>query len=214
METDKHYLRVGSFVLLTILALAAFFVWFVGAYDNSKYTTYRMHFAESVSGLDVGGPVKFRGVRVGKVKSLLIDPRDTRLIQVDVNILKSTPIKTDTVANLKLQGITGGIYIELNGGDAKAPPLANNDENTPPEIPTQSSTLSEIMDILPQILQKVSHIAEQVDKIFNDQNIASFNDMVAEWQKISHDVDGLTRSLKDDPSKIIIPSKEKGIPAP
>ena len=39
---------------------------------------------------------------------------------MDVRVLKSTPIKTDTVASLKLQGITGVVFIELTGGSPKA----------------------------------------------------------------------------------------------
>lgn len=214
METRKHYVMVGSFVLLCLLGIAAFSIWLVGMYDDSQYVPYRIHFQESVSGLNVGGPVKFRGVQIGKVKSMAIEPANTRLIRVDISVLKTAPIKTDTVANLKLQGITGAVFVELSGSDPNAPALVSNDKNNPPEITAELSTLNEIMDILPEILEKISHIAQQVDKVFNDKNISSLNDMVAQWQKISHDVGGLTRTLKEDPSKIIIPSKEKGIPAP
>src|ERR1700733_5284338 len=106
METDKHYLRVGAFALLTMLAVAVLSVWLVGAYDNGRYTLYRIRFNESVSGLDVGGSVKFRGGQVGKVQTMSIDPADMRLIRVDISVLKTTPVKSDTTANLKLQGIT------------------------------------------------------------------------------------------------------------
>src|SRR5271154_3606446 len=132
METDKHYLRVGSFVLLTLLAAAVFTIWLVGTYDNSKYTSYRIHFAESVSGLDIGGPVKFHGVQVGKVETMSIDPTDMRLIRVDISILKSTPVKTDTTASLKLQGITGSVYIELSGTNPQAADLASAEDDSPP----------------------------------------------------------------------------------
>lgn len=214
METDKHYLRVGSFVLIMLVAIVGFSIWLVGAYDNSKYTLYRIHFAESVSGLTAGGPVKFRGLQVGTVQTIAIDREDSRQIMVDIRILRTTPVTVDTMANLKLQGITGAIFIELIGGNPQSALLTDVDKNYPPEIKAQVSTLAQIMDILPVILQKVSHIAEQVDRVFNDQNISSLNMMVSQWQKISRDVGNLTHSLKDDPSKIIIPRKEKGIPAP
>ncbi len=214
METDKHYFMVGSFVLLTLACIVGFVVWITGSYDEGKYTTYRIHFQESVSGLAAGGPVKYRGVMVGKVKSMMIEPENIRLIRVDINILKTTPIRTDTVANLKFAGITGAVFVELTGEDSKAPKLVSDDISPPPEITAQTSTLNEIMDIMPEILEKVSHIAQQVDKVFNDKNVGALGDMVSQWQKISHDVGGLTRSLKDDPSKIIIPAKDKGIPAP
>jgi len=189
METDKHYLMVGSFVLMTILAAALFSAWLIGVHDSSKYTLYRIHFAESVSGLDVGGGVKFRGMQVGKVEAMSIDPTDMRRIRVDVSILKTTPIKTDTVASLNLQGITGGVYVELSGSSPEAANLVSNNESSkdnPPEIPAEPSTINTIMDMLPVILKKVSHIADQVEKLFSDKNIAAITSMIGNLQKASN----------------------------
>ena len=161
MQRDKHYLLVGSFVILTILAIAGFSIWLLGTQDKDKYQLYRIRFAESVSGLTVGSPVKFRGVDVGNVKDMFIDPNDITYIRVDANILRTTPIKTDTVATLKLLGITGTVFIELSGSHPDSPPLAlNDDENNPPEIPAEPSTIATVMDMLPQITEKISNISE------------------------------------------------------
>ena len=43
-------------------------------------------------------------------------PADPRKVQVDVKLRKEAPVKTDTRASLKLKGITGVVFIELNGG--------------------------------------------------------------------------------------------------
>ena len=212
METDKHYLKVGSFVLMTILAVAVFSVWLVGAYDSSKYTLYRIRFNESVSGLDVGGPVKFRGVQIGKVETMSIDPTDTRLIRVDISILKTTPVKSDTRASLKLQGITGGIYVELSGSSPEAPDLVSNDKGNPAEIPAEPSTLNTIMDELPEILKKLSHIADQADKLFSDKNIAAASSMIGNMQKASSNAKEAAREIKENPTKLIFAPKEKEKP--
>ena len=65
MENERHYFLVGLFVLGGVLAMFAFTIWLT-ATDDSKYQQYRIHFAESVSGLSNGSDVKFRGVKVGK----------------------------------------------------------------------------------------------------------------------------------------------------
>jgi phospholipid/cholesterol/gamma-HCH transport system substrate-binding protein len=74
--------------------------------------------------LAVGDPVKFRGIDVGTVKSMSIDPDNSRLVLVDVTLRKETPVKTDTRASLALKGITGVVFIELNGGDPAAKIIA------------------------------------------------------------------------------------------
>ena len=214
METNKHYVRVGSFVLLTILAAALFSVWLVGVQEKSASMSYRILFAESVSGLDVGSSVKFRGVQIGKVETIAIDPTDTRLISVDINILKTVPIKTDTVASLKLQGITGDVYVELSGSSQKAPDLVsdNDKRNGTDQIPiirSEASTLDAIVDMLPQLAKKISHMASQMDKLFSEKNVAALDDTIGNLQKASHDINKLTQSLNDNPSQLLTPSPKK-----
>ena len=214
METNKRYLMVGSFVLLTVLAAAVFSLWLVGAHEKGAYITYRILFPESVSGLEVGGSVKFRGVQVGKVETMSIDPTDTRLICVDVNILKSAPIKTDTVATLKLQGITGSMYVELSGSSQKAPDLVSdidkkNGTQEIPEIRTEPGALDNFIDMLPKLTQKVFHMVTQADKLLSDKNITSLNDIISNLQKASHDISQLMQGLKEDPSKLLNPPKKE-----
>jgi len=69
METDRHYFLEGLFVIVLAAGLALFFVWLAKS-GRSDDVIYRIHFDESVSGLTTGDPVKFRGVEVGRVKSM------------------------------------------------------------------------------------------------------------------------------------------------
>src|SRR5256714_4930595 len=114
METDRRYFIEGLFIIGLSIAAAFAFVWLqsVGHRDD---VLYRIHFTESVSGLALGDPVKFRGVDVGTVKTMAIDPDDPRKVQVEVKLRKEAPVKTDTKASLKLKGITGVVFVELNG---------------------------------------------------------------------------------------------------
>src|SRR5215813_6021393 len=103
METDKHYFIEGLFVIGFGLGIAFFSVWLTSS-GHRDDIVYRIQFAESVSGLAVGDPVKFHGVDVGAVKTLAIDANNPRLVQVDVALRKEAPVKTDTTASLKLKG--------------------------------------------------------------------------------------------------------------
>src|SRR6185503_16714100 len=152
METDKHYFIVGLFIIGLSLFAALFSIWLTGA-GHRDDVLYRIHFSESVSGLAVGDPVKFRGVDVGTVKTMVIDPGDPRLVQVEVKLRKETPVKTDTRASLNLKGITGVVFVELNGGSPNAKSLL---EATPddqiPEIPSEKTGLKAMLDELPKVV--------------------------------------------------------------
>jgi phospholipid/cholesterol/gamma-HCH transport system substrate-binding protein len=168
METDRRYFLEGLFIIGLSLAAALFFVWLANT-GRRDDVTYRIHFADSVSGLALGDPVKFRGVDVGMVKAMVIDPDDPRRVQVDVRLRKEAPVKTDTKASLKLKGITGVVFIELNGGNPNAESLvATTPKGTIPEIPSEKTGLALVIDQLPRVVEKFSAIEDQTKKVVTD----------------------------------------------
>ncbi len=192
METDKHYFFEGLFILVFCVAAAIVAVW-LGSPGNRDDVTYRIRFPDSVSGLVAGDSVKFRGIDVGTVKSMVLDPDDSRLVLVDVRLRKDTPVRTDTRASLTMKGITGVVFIELNGGDPAAKSLL---EVTPPdkvpEIASEKTGLKAMLDSLPKVVEKFSALEDQVKKVVTS-------------------VGGLTNKISDDPSQLVWgKGKDKG----
>ena len=190
MESDKHYFFEGLFIIVFTLAATAAFVWLAKS-GHRDDMLYRIRFNESVSGMSVGDPVKFHGVDVGTVKTMAIDPDDPRRVQVEIKLRKETPVKTDTKAILKLKGITGVVFVELNGGSPKAEFLA---AATPagqvPEIPSERSKLTTFLDELPRLAQKFSAIENKTSRVLDD-------------------VGEVTRQVKENPSVLLRGPKEK-----
>ena len=239
MENERHYFRVGLFVLGGALLALIFTLWLTTKPDD-QYQRYRIRFAESVSGLSNGSAVKFRGVSVGNVESIVIDPSDSRLIQVDIKLLKSTPVKIATKAALRMQGITGLVFIELSGGDPSSPDLAANTvKGAIPEIPAQQSGLNALIDRVPILLDKLSLTIDQVNKLVSDKNIQSFDavlknssgavsdihnvisssqqdirDTTAHLKNAAANADRISQQIDENPASLIFPSEDKGIPAP
>ena len=168
METDRRYFLEGLFIIGFAVAAAFFFVWLAGT-GHRDDVLYRIHFAESVSGLSKGDAVKFSGVDIGTVEAMAIDPGDARRVQVDVKLRKDAPVKTDTKATLKLKGITGVVFIELNGGTPNAQSLvAATPGGAIPEIPFEKGGLASVMDQLPKVVEKFSAIEDQTKKVVTD----------------------------------------------
>jgi len=176
METDKHYFFEGLFIIGFSIAAAIFAVW-LGSTGRHDDVIYRIHFPDSVSGLTVGDPVKYRGIDVGTVKSMMIDPDNPRLVQVDVRLRKETPVKTDTRASLALKGITGVVFIELNGGDPAAQTLlAVTPPDKMPEIPSEKIGLKAMLDNLPDLVEKFGALEDKVGKVVT--NVGALTDKV------------------------------------
>jgi phospholipid/cholesterol/gamma-HCH transport system substrate-binding protein len=184
METDRHYFFEGLFIIVFVIAAAVLAVW-LGSPGHHDDVAYRIHFADSVSGLTVGDSVTFRGVDVGTVKSMNIDPENSLLVLVEVMLRKGTPVKTDTRASLAMKGITGVVNIELNGGDPAAKTLlAVTPAGSIPEIPSEQTGLKAMLDELPKLVEKFSAIEDQVKKVVTN-------------------VGGLTSKVKDNPSLLL-----------
>jgi phospholipid/cholesterol/gamma-HCH transport system substrate-binding protein len=184
METDKHYFFEGLFIIGFFIAAAIFAVW-LGSPGRHDDVVYRIHFPDSVSGLTVGDPVKFRGVDVGTVKTMILDPDNPRLVRVDVRLRKETPVKTDTKASLAMKGITGVVFIELNGGDPAAQTLlAATPQDKIPEIPSEKTGLKAMLDALPKVVDKFAAIEDQIKKVVTG-------------------VGALTDKVKDNPSLLL-----------
>ncbi|MEJ2501662.1 MAG: MlaD family protein, partial [Campylobacterales bacterium] len=139
MNAKTNYTLVGVFVLLSLALMAFFVIWMLEPAKEDEVQSYRVEFSESVSGLNVDSPVKFRGVTVGKVRKIRISPNNIEKIEVLIDVWKTTPIKTDTVAKLKAQGITGLSYIDLSRGSDAAQLLKGNEKGAVPVIPYEPS---------------------------------------------------------------------------
>lgn len=195
METDRHYFLEGLFIIGIAVAAAFFSVWLVSSGQRDD-VLYRIHFNESVTGMALGDPVKFHGVDVGSVKAIALDPADPRRVQVDVRLRKETPVKTDTKAILKLKGVTGVVYVELNGGaPATKSLLAATPEGQIPEIASEKSSLTAAMDQLPKVMEQFSAIEKQTKKVVSD-------------------VGEVAERVKDSPVMKIFPPKEKATSGP
>jgi len=121
MISRAQKVRLGLFVVVCAIALIALLVGVLGSVLWAERDSYTVHYDISVSGLEIGAPVKYNGVRMGRVESITIDPKQVSRTVVTLSLQSRTPIKENTRAILNVQGITGLRFIELVGGTSDAP---------------------------------------------------------------------------------------------
>jgi phospholipid/cholesterol/gamma-HCH transport system substrate-binding protein len=121
--TRAQKLRVGIFMASGLTVLIGGLVILAGMKLGERRDRYLVRYQEaavSLSGLEVGAPVKYSGIRVGRVDGIHIDPSDVSVVIVDLSLDHGTPVAEDEKADLGSQGITGLKYIELTRGSARA----------------------------------------------------------------------------------------------
>jgi len=170
MNNKVNYTMIGVLVLIAFTLMLGFTYWLLKPSNEVKVKTYAILFNESVLGLNIDSAVKFRGINVGKVTNLKINPKNTEQIEVLITILKSTPIKSSTVAKLTSQGITGLSYINLSLGDNNAPALEIHDGDKYPIIKTIPSFFENFEKSLGSVSSKVSKTLSRTEQLLNDEN--------------------------------------------
>jgi phospholipid/cholesterol/gamma-HCH transport system substrate-binding protein len=188
METRASYLLVGTFVLVLVAAGFVFILWIAKAQVTRDTTTYLTYFTTTVTGLQTGSVVRYRGIPVGEVTRIRIDPKNPEQIEVTLEVDTTTPIKTDTVATLESQGITGVAFIQLRGGRRTSPTLVAQAGERYPVIKSEGSGFEKILTDFPKLLQNLNTLADSANQVLNEKNREAITVTLENFAKIAKTV--------------------------
>ena len=184
-----NYALVGAFVLALGALLIAGLLWLAaGGAFQTRYDLYQATEDESVAGLNLNAPVKYNGVDVGKVRQIHLDPTNPALVHLLFAIERGTPIKVDTVAVLKTQGLTGIAYVELSGGAKDAALLRVVPPNRYPVIQTKPSLSARLENVLTTVLSKLDDTSSSINSILSAENRAAFKGALADIATVARTV--------------------------
>ncbi len=170
MNNKVNYTLVGFLVLFGMFLMVGFSYWLLQPSNEQKTRQYCIYFDESVLGLNLEAPVKYRGIKVGKVTHLGINAKNSQQVEVQITVLNTTPIKTSTRAKLTSQGITGLSYINLTMGDNNAPMLSKEGDEEYPVIKTTPSFFNTLEKSFDNVSTNLSKTLSGTQKLLNDQN--------------------------------------------
>lgn len=189
MESKINYTVVGVFVCLLLAAMIGFVYW-LGKYGyQQEYDYYYVHMMESVSGLSPESSVKYRGVDVGFVEKIRLNPENSEEVELLLKLKRGTRIKVDTRATLRSFGMTGLAFVELTGGgDKDAAPLTGNGKI--PVIPATPSTYARLDESLTILTAKLTRGLDRVDQLLSERNLQNLTEILEEIKGLTRDVRG------------------------
>jgi phospholipid/cholesterol/gamma-HCH transport system substrate-binding protein len=188
METKANYVAVGAFVLILVLGGVIALLWLAGAQYSEEYAYYQTFFSGSVTGLGNGTTVRYNGIQVGRVSKLTFDPDDPKRVVVKLEITPDLKIPDDSIASIASEGLTGGSYVEIDGGSKGHPILKPTLFGALPVIRSKPSTLQELEQSAPQLVAKLNVIADKMNKVLSPENQAAITHTLA-------NIDGMTTAI-------------------
>lgn len=150
---------LGLFVTLGIVLGISVTIWIGASKYFEKGDRFVTYFDESVQGLQRDSAVKYRGVDVGRVENIRLAP-DNRLIEVVMKINLKEDVEKNSVAYLRVAGITGIVFIELDHRNEQTHDFSPKlDFASPyPIIPSRPSQIRQIFSGIDEIIEKIKHL--------------------------------------------------------
>ncbi len=196
MEARAHYFFVGLFVLVLGAALVSFTLWVAKVELGEKRPPYYIYFDGSVTGLKEGSAVRYRGILVGTVSEIRIDPTNVERVRVMVALDAATPIKTDAVASLEMSGLTGNAYVQITGGSRNAETLARHAGEIP-VIHSKASGMAEVMESAPRLAHQLIEIGDRLTRLLSPETEKRLAETLENLHHMSTDLAASAHQVSD-----------------
>lgn len=173
MAVEKSYARLGFFIVLTLVLLLVTAVFFIQRLKQRPAIGMVTYTTDNVFGLDVSSAVRLRGVPVGRVTAIRVDPRGTivqidfevfldrlNTIGLDVRLLRTITDVGGVLPKLRAQlmgnPITGEAYLLLEQPENPPPPMELAIKPNRPYVPSVPSPFEMAQDRLPALLDRAN----------------------------------------------------------
>jgi phospholipid/cholesterol/gamma-HCH transport system substrate-binding protein len=177
-ENSVRNLIAGLFVIFMLFVMIFIGFFLSGGFKTQASSTFVTNF-NSISGLNVGSDVSYKGFSIGKVSDISINKKNPKLVSVYMQIHDDIPIYNQTIASLQTIGITGQSKVELSLDITKNEvglDLMTKEKGKILEIKSKPSQLESILKKVGGIATSLEEISQKFNKMMSPQNLDRFNE--------------------------------------
>ena len=190
MENKSHALAAGTFVLLVAALLIAMAAWLTR--DHTEQRVFEISSKDAVTGLQPQAGVRYKGVTVGRVVAIELDPavRGNVLVRIAVN--DGAPITASTFASLGFQGVTGLAFVQLDDSGESAVALQTSSDVIG-RIPMRQGLMSRLSDQGGKLLGQLEKASSQMNQLLDADNQKNLMTAVTNLGQAAAGITQLTR---------------------
>ncbi|MAB77797.1 MAG: hypothetical protein CMJ89_00460 [Planctomycetes bacterium] len=191
--TRAERIQAFLFLLIGLVVTGSVLITIVGLPFAQTSHEYFLRFTETVSGLSPGAPVRYMGVKRGKVAAIDVDRDDPQVIQVTLSLDENTPIHVSTTAVIATESILGPYHIELRGSRRTSPQL-------PPGsyIPSSATTLAKLVATGETLGDQFVEVLSNLQRWTDDENRKAFFATVLSAKKTLDSVGDAVNELRPE----------------
>ncbi|AGI71638.1 hypothetical protein OA238_c14980 [Octadecabacter arcticus 238] len=201
METRANHILIGLFTLAGIVGSIALLLWFARVELDQQFAYYDVRFS-SVSGLSEASDVRFAGLPVGQVVDVRLSPDRDGTVLVRLEVDASTPVRSDSIATIESQGVTGVSFVGISAGRPDTGLLVPTSDTPVPQITAGQSVLQALSEDAPQLINEALTVIEGVSDLFAEDNQARVENILKNAEEASESLAATLEAFAEVPETV------------
>lgn len=196
MEAEAKYTYVGIALIALVAALIAAVVWLNRAGARGDFNYYTIYFErQPLDGLQIGADVDMRGIKIGRVEDYDLLAEKINRVRVTIRTDRRAPVRTNTVAIVTRNFVTGIARIGLITLEPAGPPLTDVRDDQPyPVIAEGESNFDAIAGKVGRIGDIAAETLENINLLLTADNRAAITSSLANVRELTV---GLNQRMND-----------------
>lgn len=199
MDAKPHYFRIGLFVLVAVVLIVVAVILFGAGLFTQNRLEIESYFVESITGLSVGSPVEFRGVRIGQVEDIgfvgstyHLDPNVptnavyASYVRVVIGVLRSKLPEPDDpqIETLLTRMVKNGLRVRVSSNLLTQQAFLEADLLDPNRYPTASIPWTPKYPVIPSAPSEFTTIKDSIDKILGQLQAIDAKGLATSLEKV------------------------------
>ena len=179
MEPDVRYTYIGAALVALVAGAVLAILWLTQWGSHESYRSYEIIFVrQSLEGLQVGGDVTMRGIKVGQVVDYTLSSKDLNRVSVRIRVKRDTPVHENTVAVVSRTFVTGIARIGLRTPEPPGPLLKASEGQDYPVIKEGTSMEEKIEDVASRLADNGTEALERLNALLDKPNREAVRDVL------------------------------------
>lgn len=195
----KKEVKIGIFAIVILLCSWAGIRFLSGMDVFSRSKIYYANY-NAVNGVQIASPVMIRGVKVGQVSAIKLDPTKETSVELTLSVNRQYSIPDDSQAKIGSNGLLGGKCVELILGTSPEPLANKANIRTTEDLDLMSMAGSELEDLKAKLNEVVASVTTTLNSVnalieTNQQNI---NGIVTHLDSMTGTMDDVLTGRKSE----------------
>lgn len=189
MERNVNFVVIGGIFLAIVVAMIAFIFWIGGgSLNEEKYQEYVVYSPESITGISIGSAVRYKGILVGKVKSIGFKKDDIEQIQIQIKVLSEVKLKQGACVMPESQGLAGATFLELIQGKGEV--LGNQST-----LCYQKGFMGQLFENIQTSGGDVKEIISGIKEVLDDQSSHNIKEIILSLKEVANNLEQTRKNI-------------------